>query len=221
MIHKEGYKLLSALLIAFILIEVLVWKQSTWLLVNCLISLIGLFTLLFVAFFFRKPRNRIFLADDNAIVAPADGLVVSVDREMEDQNIQTEEIKGAIFMAGTDIHINWAPVTGEIDFFRYLPGKHFFARNPKSSSKNERTMIAIKHSTGHSVFVNQIAGFMARRVVSYVKPGAQLNQGSEMGFIKFGSRLETFLPAGSELRVQPGERVVGGVTILGFLPPSC
>jgi phosphatidylserine decarboxylase len=217
MIHKEGYRIVSVGLLFVALVLFLLWSFSNILVINLLTTVALLLVWLFVLRFFRKP-NRKNEVDDRAIIAPADGLVVSTDDAYDEHLFRSKQPKIAIFMSGLDVHINWVPMSGTVNYYKYEPGKHLMARNPKSSELNERAIIGIKHNSGSSILVKQVAGIMARRVVTYAKPGSVLSQGNELGFIKFGSRLELFLPANIHIAVKPGQRVTGGVTVLAYLP---
>lgn len=174
----------------------------------------------FTLLFFRNP-NRTMELIDNGILAPADGLVVAVQEEEETEYFNDKRIRISIFMSGKDVHVNWIPVSGEISYFKYYSGKHFFARNPKSSRLNEHTSIGIVTTGGNQLLVKQIAGIMARRVVSYVKSGQTFTQGDELGFIKLGSRVDLFLPLNCQVKVTPGQKVSGRQTLLAKWQESC
>ncbi len=212
-IHKEGYRLIAVLLMLIVLILAFVWSASWNIIPQILISLFLTICWLFVINFFRIPSRKLTNVS-NGIIAPCDGLVVAADPVDEPDFFQASHTRIAIFMAGTDVHINWIPMSGRVSYYRYIPGQHLLARNPKSSHKNERTIMGIEHESGHKILVKQIAGIMARRVVSYVKPGDLVQQGDEMGFIKFGSRVEVFLSKELKAMVKPGDRVIGGETLL-------
>ena len=216
-IHREGFHTITWLFILAGLLTTLIWQFIDNNLLS--ISLIVLIWIgwLFIVRFFRSPK-RVITDRPNAIISPADGLVVSVEKQYEPEFFQNHLTKISIFMSGNDIHINWVPYSGRITYFKYHPGKNLFARRPKSSDMNERTSIVIEQSPGHTILVKQIAGFMARRVVSYVTPGHEVTQGHELGFIKFGSRVEIFLPEEFKVTVKPGQKVVGTQTQLAILP---
>jgi phosphatidylserine decarboxylase len=211
-IHREGYSTVLPLTFVFLLAVLLIWliHISFWAKIGT--SFILMSFLLFVFRFFRRP-DRVPVKDSSKIISPADGLVVSVTQEFEPEYFKNSRLKIAIFMSGNDVHINWSPIEGQIPYYVYHPGKHLLARNPKSSDMNEKNSIVIQDGK-NSLLMKQIAGIMARRVVSYVKPGIQISQGDEIGFIKLGSRVEIFLPEDTKVLVQPGQKVIGRQTIL-------
>lgn len=166
--------------------------------------------------FFRNPQRRIVI-NDKHVVAPADGKVVVIEKTNEDEYFQDDRIQISIFMSPVNVHVNRTPVRGVVDFFKYHAGKYLVAWHPKSSTENERTTMVIKTESGIPVLVRQIAGAVARRIRWYVKEGSQLEQGQEFGFIKFGSRVDVFLPINSEVKVTIGQKTKGGMTILAEL----
>ncbi|MEA1876702.1 MAG: phosphatidylserine decarboxylase family protein [Bacteroidota bacterium] len=219
-IHKEGRSTLGIFLIAGSGMVTLAWLIINTLWICLLISLIVVSGFSFTMLFFRSPERAIELLD-NSIIAPADGLVVAIQEEDEAEFFKDKRIKVSIFMSGADVHINWMPVSGEVSYFRYFSGKHLFARNPKSSHLNEHTSIGIKTTDGNQLLIKQIAGIMARRVVSYVQPGQEVFQGEELGFIKLGSRVDLFLPINTQVSVSTGQIVSGRQTVLAKWPESC
>jgi len=212
-IHKEGYSTLIILLLASIALIMAFWLAipNAWL--NIIFTLLVLFSYSFIVRFFRDPHRKPKMLAD-AIIAPADGLVVSVTEQHESEYYKDQRIKIAIFMSGHDVHINWIPVKGEISYHVYYPGKHLLAKNHKSSELNERTNIVVSHGKQQTLLIRQIAGIMARRVVSRLKTGQVVEQCEEFGFIKLGSRVELFLPINTKILVKPGHKVVGRQTIL-------
>ncbi len=180
--------------------------------VNYLISALSLLILTLLLRFFRVPRRRPFL-DQNSIVAPADGKVVAVEKVHEDEFLDATCMQVSIFMSIHDVHINYYPVDGTIDYLKYHPGRYLVARHPKSSRLNERYSIGIVNPNG-PLLMRQIAGYVARRIKCYSIQGQRANQGGEMGFIKFGSRLDLFIPLNAEIRVGPGDKVLGSITTI-------
>jgi len=219
-IHKEGYSTLGLFLIIGGGLTTLVWSFITSLWICLLLTLIIVSGFVFTITFFRSPIRTISLSE-NSIISPADGLIVAVEEEKETEFFNDNRIRISIFMSGKDVHVNWIPVSGEICYFKYYSGKHLFAKNPKSSNLNEHTSIGIQTNGNNQLLIKQIAGIMARRVVSYVQPGQSVIQGDELGFIKLGSRVDLFLPMHSKVIVSPGQRVSGKQTILARLPESC
>lgn len=212
-IHKEGYSTLGLFLTMGGGILALTWLFiiSLWICIFISVFITSAFS--FTILFFRKP-NRPIEFINNGIISPADGLVVAVQEEQETEFFNDKRIRISIFMSGKDVHINWLPVSGNINYFKYYSGKHLFARNPKSSKLNEHTSIGIETENGNQLLIKQIAGVMARRVVSYAQPGQVFTQGDELGFIKLGSRVDLFLPMNCKVDVTPGQKVTGRQTLL-------
>src|SRR5690606_19624959 len=161
-----------------------------------------------------NPKRHI-IPNENTILCPADGKVVVIEETEETEYFKDRRLQVSIFMSPVNVHINRNPVSGVVRFFRYHPGKYLVAWHPKSSTLNERTSIAIQTVQGPEVLFRQIAGAMARRIVWYVKEGDSVTQGQEFGFIKFGSRVDVFLPIGTKVNVKIGDHVTGGLTTLG------
>jgi len=208
-IHREGKWIVLitvALLLALVLLTALFLPYQ----VNFLCSALSLVVLTLVLRFFRVPTRRPFL-DELTITAPADGKVVVVEKVEQKEYLDGPCMQVSIFMSIHDVHINYFPVSGKIAYQKYHPGRYLLARHPKSSELNERSSVGIETAHGR-LLVRQVAGYVARRIRCYAKEGALASQGSEMGFIKFGSRLDLFLPLDTHIMVLPGQRVTGGVT---------
>jgi phosphatidylserine decarboxylase len=167
--------------------------------------------------FFRSP-NLTITTDENAVLCPADGKVVVIEEADETEYLKDRRIQLSVFMSPVNVHVNRNPVAGVVKYFKYHPGKYLVAWHPKSSTENERTTIVTENSAGVPVLFRQIAGALARRIVWYVKEGDKVEQGEQFGFIKFGSRVDLFLPLGSTINVELGQVVKGGKTILAELP---
>ena len=214
-IHKEGRKIV---LITAIICLVLV--GSCWRLLGCTyVGLIGIFLVVafffFITRFFRVPK-RIPVIDDNAVIAPADGTIVLIEEVFESEYLKTRCMQVSIFMSIYNVHINWFPVKGLVEYYCYHRGKYLVAWHPKSSEKNEHTSIVV--NTGKvKILFRQIAGFIARRIVCYAAEGKQVVQGSQTGFIKFGSRVDLFLPLDVEIAVKMDQKVVGTQTVIARL----
>ncbi len=206
-IHKEGYKILVLLLIVMILV---VLGANNFLVSSILgkrIIFFGCVVLyLFVLLFFRKP-NRSIEINEKLIYAPADGNVVAIEEVEEDEFFKEKRIQVSVFMTIFDVHMNIFPFSGRIKYMKYHPGKNLVAFLPKSSQLNEMSSVVIENENSTGVLVRQIAGALARRIVTYPKPGDNVKQGDELGFIKFGSRVDLFLPIGSKINVHIGQRV--------------
>lgn len=175
--------------------------------------LAGLLTMqIMVLRFFRIPKRK-FLADEKAIIAPADGTIVAIENVKETEYFKDERKLVSIFMSVHNVHINWFPITGTVKYFKYHPGKYLLARHPKSSELNERTSVVIGNDE-REILVRQIAGYVARRIICYATPGKDFRQGDELGFIRFGSRVDIYLPTDTHVTVKPGDKTTGGVTII-------
>lgn len=213
-IHKEGRTLLLVLLLILIGINGLVYYFSNipelWLWV---ISGISLMIFLFFLQFFRNPNVDI-QEDPNVILAPADGKVVVVETAEEGEYLNQKRIQVSIFMSPLNVHVNRAPVSGAVTHYQYHPGKYLVAWHPKASTENERTSIAVKMENGVEILFRQIAGAVARRILCYVDQGDQVQQGKEFGFIKFGSRVDLFLPLDAKIEVTPGSITKAGKTVV-------
>jgi phosphatidylserine decarboxylase len=216
-VHKEGRKILTTLMIFLVLVNWIIFQFVDspeilrWLVLG------GSFLLfLFVLQFFRHPDIR--LTENNKhFLAPADGKVVVVEKTFETEYLKEDRIQISIFMSPVNVHVNRSPMSGLIKYFRYHPGKYLVAWHPKSSIENERTTMVLENAKGLSIVVRQIAGIMARRIKYYVKEGDTLQQGQEYGFIRFGSRLDVFLPLNAHINVKTGQSTRAGVTVLATI----
>lgn len=214
-IHKEGYTSIAVVVLVIFIANALVhYFLSDNTFVVWITYVLSLLLLVAILQFFRNPRRRI-TTDEHAILCPADGKVVVIEETEETEYFHDKRIQVSIFMSPVNVHINRNPVSGKVSFFRYHPGKYLVAWHPKSSTLNERTSIAVQTATGEEVLFRQIAGAMARRIVWYIEEGSTVTQGEEFGFIKFGSRVDVFLPLGTRVDVNIGDQVSGGLTILG------
>jgi phosphatidylserine decarboxylase len=216
-IHREGRTFLFILLIVLFALNwaVFYFYPTSSLLQNSVILSSVIFYLLILQFF----RNPIFSITQNVkhVLAPADGKVVVIEEVEETEYLKGKRKQISIFMSPVNVHVNRMPVSGKISFFKYHPGKYLVAWHPKSSIENERTTIAVKMSDGVEILFRQIAGALARRIKWYVKEGLTLDQGQEFGFIKFGSRVDIFLPLSAKVTVKIGDITKGGRTIIAEL----
>jgi len=169
----------------------------------------------FVIYFFRVPYRKVNL-DENAIVAPADGKIVQIIEEIETEYFNDKKIQISIFMSPLNVHVNSYPIDGEVVYVKYHPGKHLVASLPKASKDNEHNTVVQKHKNGEEVLFRQIAGAVARRIVNYAKEKEFGNQGTEMGMIKFGSRVDLFLPLSAKINVKLEEKVQSKITHLAY-----
>lgn len=218
-INKEGYKIIGisgavCLLIWWFFYRMLINESGDALLWGGTVFLL-LFWFFIVAFF-REPR-RVRIHDADLVFAPCDGRVVVTEVVRETEYLQEEMLQISIFMSITNVHMNWVPVGGEVEYFKYHPGRFLVAWHPKSSTENERTTTVVKMPTGQRVLFRQIAGLIARRIVSYMKMGNPVEQNSVCGFIKFGSRIDVLIPKDSELLVEIGDPTIGSQTPIARL----
>lgn len=179
-------------------------------------TVVFLFFWFFVVAFFREPR-RVKIHDEELIFSPCDGRVVVTEVVYEDEYLRTEMLQVSIFMSVTNVHVNWIPTSGVVEYFKHHHGRFLVAWHPKSSTENERTTTVIRRDTGEAVLFRQVAGFVARRVISYMRVGHPVVQNNVSGFIKFGSRIDVLIPKDSELLVEIGDRVVGTQTPIARL----
>lgn len=216
-IHREGYK---TIFIVFLFVAVVlltlnhIFPTQTW--VHVFLYALGLWFFLMIVRFFRSPKRKVNGGKD-IIISPADGKVVVIERTIEPELFREERIQVSIFMSAANVHVNWFPVSGDITYYHYHPGKHMVAFNPKASLENERTTTVIKTTDGTDILIRQIAGAVARRVKCYPVVGEPVIQGDELGFIKFGSRVDLLLPIDTKLNIQIGQKVVGKKTVIGHL----
>lgn len=213
--HKEGYaSLLLALLFSVILIFIAWHFFPASPLAHWFSYLLSAFVVVTILQFFRNP-TRDFTTGENLVIAPADGKIVVIEETEEKEYFKDKRLQVSIFMSPINVHVNRYPIAGTVSFFKYHPGKFLAAWEPKSSTDNERTTVVVKHAgKGTEILFRQIAGALARRIVWYCKQGDVAQQGGEMGFIKFGSRVDLFLPLGTKLNVKIGDVVVGSQTAI-------
>ena len=215
-IHKEGYSSIAWATILFGVINILsFYFISYWSPALSWIIFIGtLILLIFLISFFRIPKRRL-TTQDNVVVAPADGKVVAIEEVEADEYFSDRRIQVSIFMSPLNVHVNRNPVSGDVSYSEYHKGKYLVAWHPKSSTENERHTVVYKTS-GKEILIKQIAGALAKRIVNYLQAGQQVKQGEEMGFIKFGSRVDILLPLNAKIQVKIKENVKGGVTIVAL-----
>ncbi|RYY26546.1 MAG: phosphatidylserine decarboxylase family protein [Chitinophagaceae bacterium] len=213
-IHKEGYKTIFIIAVAFALINLASFYYISfhypW--ISWLIFIVSFLFLLFIISFFRIPSRNLTKAD-NVVVCPADGKVVVIEETIDEEYFKDKRLQVSIFMSPLNVHQNRNPVSGEVVYNQYHKGKYLVAWNPKSSTENERHTTVVKSIHGE-VLYKQIAGAVARRIVNYLTVGQKVEQSAEYGFIKFGSRVDILLPVGAKLNVKIDDMVQGGVTVL-------
>lgn len=219
-IHHEGTNIIIILLIVLLAINTPLWLlfgNPTWVWV---ISGVSAILWLLVVNFFRSPRRHFTGERKNVVVASADGKVVALERTFESEYLNREVIQLSIFMSVFNVHANWFPVDGEVVFSKHHPGRFMAAYLPKSSTENERSTVVIRANNGQEILMRQVAGAMARRIVTYAQPGVEASIEDHMGFIKFGSRVDIYLPLDAEIKVKLGDFTIGGITEVARLKNS-
>lgn len=216
-IHKEGYTSIVLCILFIFILNALVQffiPDQTWL--HWIVYILSFALFIIVLQFFRSPYIVVSKNEQN-VICPADGKVVVIEETEETEYLKDRRIQISVFMSPINVHVNRNPISGIVKYFKYHPGKYLVAWHPKSSTENERTTVVIENNKGIPVLFRQIAGAMARRIICYSSEGQQVEQGDEFGFIKFGSRVDIFLPLGTELKVKLGDIVKGGITVLAHL----
>lgn len=217
-IHREGTSILVVSLIVFLLLNTLCWYFVPCDIFNIILSGFSLFIYLMMVNFFRSPK-RVFPLDDveKLVVAPADGKVVVIEEVFEPDHFKDKRIQLSIFMSPLNVHANWYPVDGVVKRVEHQDGKHLKAWLPKASTDNERSLVVIETPEGTEILIRQIAGAMARRIVTYAEAGEECFIDQHMGFIKFGSRVDVYLPLDTEICVDLEQKTVGNETIIAKL----
>lgn len=219
-LHREGTGILIMLLAILLVVNLPLWiwvRPIAWAIGLTVVSIVFY---LFVVNFFRSPR-RTFIGDPvNAVVSSADGKVVALEETFEDEYLHCRCIQLSVFMSVTNVHANWFPVDGVVTYVKHHAGRFMGAYLPKSSTENERSTVVIRTPAGQNVLMRQVAGAVARRIVTYARPGDDASIEDHMGFIKFGSRIDLYLPLGTEIFVKIGDKTTGGVTQVGKLVPD-
>jgi phosphatidylserine decarboxylase len=217
-IHKEGYKILVTLFIVLVILNLVLFYLFPGLKNLQNISIIfSVISYLLILQFFRSPK-RSTVVNDNHVIAPADGKVVVIEEVNENEYFNETKRQVSIFMSPVNVHINRNPISGIVTYFKYHSGKYKVAWHPKSSTENERTTIVIEGHNNHTILLRQIAGALAKRIVWYLQAGEEVKQGEELGFIKFGSRVDIFLPLDAKINVKIGQKTVGGETVIAEFP---
>ena len=216
-IHREGYKTIAIATLFFCTLNVGFWWffGNSYLWLCAALFLFSLAVLLFIVSFFRIP-GRNHTQEDLAVVSPCDGKVVVIEEAVDNEYFKEKRLQVSIFMSPANVHVNRNPMSGEVVYTKYHKGKYLVAWNPKSSTENERHSVVIKNGN-IEVLVKQIAGAVAKRIVNYLEVGQQVQQSTEFGFIKFGSRVDLILPVGTKMNVGLNETVKGGVTVIATL----
>jgi phosphatidylserine decarboxylase precursor-related protein len=211
-IHKEGYGILRVFIFGLLVLNLLVMLLLP-LFVLYFTALVSLLMVVFTLRFFRVPTRSVSF-ENGTLIAPADGTVVAIEEVMESEFFHEPRQQVSIFMSIWNVHINWFPIPGTVEYFKHHHGKYLVAWHPKSSEENERTSVVVRTDFGKAILIRQIAGYVARRVVCYAKVGASVVPGEQMGFIKFGSRVDVFLPLDAKVEVVLNQKVVGTQTVI-------
>ena len=216
-LHKEGYPTIIITAIFFIALNAgfCYFFAAEYFSLCILLGLLSLGLWLFIVSFFRIPIRKQSIGDNN-IIAPCDGKVVVIEETIDPEYFKEKRIQVSIFMSPANVHVNLNPISGNVVYSQYHKGKYLVAWNPKSSTENERHSVVIEKN-GQQILVKQIAGALAKRIVNYLKVGTQVEQGKELGFIKFGSRVDLILPLGTEIKVSLNQAVKGGVDVIAHL----
>lgn len=217
-IHHEGTNILIMLLIVICALNVPVWLFLPPPVIPASLSLLSIVLYSFVFNFFRCPKRYYKGLRKGMVISSVDGKVVAVEKVIEDEFLHSEAIQLSVFMSPLNVHANWYPVDGRVEYVKHHSGRFLSAYLPKASIENERSTIGIVTDSGDRITVRQIAGAMARRIVTYCRKGSRSDIDGHLGFIKFGSRVDLFLPPGSEILVKPGDLTRGGITPVARLP---
>ena len=213
MFHKEGHNIIAISFILIALVNVISRNFIDNSTINYTIGILTIVILVLILQFFRNPK-RVAIIDDNIISSPVDGKVVAIEKVFEKEYFKDERIQISIFMSPINVHVTRYALSGKVNFSKYHPGKYLVAWHPKSSEKNERTTVVVENKVFGEVLYRQIAGALARRIVNYAKVGETVLQGKDAGFIKFGSRVDLFLPLDSKIKVEIDQIVKGAEDII-------
>ena len=216
-IHKKGYGVIATVVIIAAIIVVSFYLFVPIKLLQIAITVVCSMLAFWSLTFFRVPTKRVVTIEKDAVVSAADGEVVVIEEVEEKEYFHDKRIQISIFMSAYNVHVNWFPINGVVNYYKYHPGKKLFAINPKSSELNERNTLVVKDEQGREVLFRQIAGVMARRIICNVDKGAPAKVGEEFGIIRFGSRVDFFLPLDSEINVKIGDKVKGKISVLAHL----
>lgn len=216
-IHREGLNILIILLLILLVINIPAWLFIRPAAIPATFTAVSAIIYLLVLNFFRSPRRQFRGNPDKVVVASADGKVVALEETFEDEYLHCRCIQLSVFMSVLNVHANWFPVDGEVLLVRHHKGRFLSAYLPKASIENERSTVLIRANNGQELLVRQIAGAVARRIVTYAEPGERSNIEDHMGFIKFGSRVDIYLPLDAEIKVKIGDKTVGGITEVAHL----
>lgn len=219
-IHHEGTSFLITMLAILLVINAPLWLWVRPLGWAISVTVISALLFLLVVNFFRSPRRTFTGERKDVVVSSADGTVVALEETFEDEYLHSRCLQLSVFMSIFNVHANWFPVDGEVIYIKHHPGRFMGAYLPKSSTENERSTVVIRTTGGQLVLMRQVAGAMARRIVTYARPGHEASIEDHMGFIKLGSRIDLYLPLGTEPLVKIGDKTFGGITEVARLHPE-
>lgn len=212
--HKEGFA--SLMIVTAVGLLLIFIGQYTHPVISVILTVLAVFLFVTVLQFFRNPVRKIPVIDNNLVYAPADGKVVVMEETDENEYFKDKRLMVSIFMSPINVHVNRNPIGGKVAYSKYHPGKYLVAWHPKASTENERTTVVIDNGT-HKVLFRQVAGALAKRIVNYLEEGDKVNQGEDMGFIKFGSRVDVYLPLDAKIKVSLNEVVKGNISVIAEL----
>ena len=215
-LHKEGTKIIIYTVLLLSAINLAFFQFLDVPFLNYTLLSISVVLLVLVLNFFRVPLRKVTINDKN-ILAPSDGKLVVIEQVKEDEYLKEKCIQLSIFMSPLNVHKQWFPINGKVEYTKYHPGKYLVAWHPKSSTENERSTTVISSNNGTKILFRQIAGAVARRICNYANLGQTITQKDEAGFIKFGSRVDVFVPINSTIKVKIGDKIIGGQTILATI----
>lgn len=218
-IHREGYNSIGVvlLIVIFLLCFYFIGFKSPCVCLDIIVT-VTLLTLLFLTIRFFRVPSRVINGTADGVLSPADGTVVQINELFEDEYFKDQRIQISIFMSPFNIHVNSYPIDGTVSYVQYHPGKHYIAKLPKASKDNEHNSVVVRNEQGVEILFRQIAGTVARRIVSYSRENDQVQQGEEMGIIKFGSRVDLFLPLNAKINVKIADKVRSKKTVMAYLP---
>lgn len=215
-VHKAGINTINYATAVVAVLILLSWFFITDTVIKIALLSTAAVVYILIIQFFRYPQRTI-VSNEIFVLSPADGKVCDIKEFVENEYLKTKCLQVSIFMSPTNVHINWIPVPGTVTYMKHKDGEFYAAFKDKSAEENERTTTAIKLKDGREIVMRQIAGAMARRIINYVSVGDEVDQTTEVGFIRFGSRVDLFLPLDTKLRIKLGDRVIGSQTIIGEL----
>lgn len=215
-IHKEGALILTTIFLSLIVINILIHYITGNITLAYILIGLSLVLVLFALYFFRNPV-RDFNIEPNSVISPADGEVVVIEEVKDIDYFNGKRVQVSVFMSVLNVHVNRWPIAGVIKYYRYFPGRFYAAFLPKASTDNEHSTIVVEHASGKEVMIKQIAGALARRIVTYANEGEHVVQNDDLGFIRFGSRVDLLLPLDSTVNVKIGDKVEGGITRIASL----